>query len=226
MSFQIDFLVSIGMFITMIFLLLHFVLSSDYQTDLEAKFKFYKINKYILPNIIDYAYTFSIILNSSEQLINEIVEFDYKNLKMNINPNSTMIFDENGNTVQYDVINTTIKFVVNVSANITKVFYIYVNDNTNATHQNIYVNGNNSINESITPMRAIEIIWHENLIKLSNRSYSKLRNIVKADFNITIGNFSYGVEAKGKNIVSFYQPIIYEENATLKKGILKFMVIQ
>ena len=226
---QIDFVVALGIFVITIFFVIYAILLPvENISDIELKFKAYKVNNRFLPNVIGIGYTCTIIANNSSpnDIKNEIVKFNYTKLPFSIDPNSTTIYDENGKKLNYDVNNGVIKFITNLSAYEVKRFYVYFNDDSHFLHKNTGINGNDTINETITALRIIQIVERDKLLSVNATPYSNFSRILNADFNLTVDTFGYGVEPEGRNIVSFEQPVFYETEEGIKRGALRFMVIK
>lgn len=183
------------------------------------------------------AYRFYIVVNNTalnylnagitaEALTRENVSFSYTRLGFSdIDINSTMIINETGGRVAYNVTNTTITFSVPVQLSEERLFTVYFDDDSNFTDYSAAVTGasnNENLTEKIYPAQEIPVIEYREIQRMQNAVYSAMKNAtgIKNDFSIEIFNsetnatyVTIGADVpKRGDIVALERPVMYQNS--------------
>jgi hypothetical protein len=156
-------------------------------------------------------YRFEILLNNTkENLVNqsanasdltsELVSFDYSDLGFSeVDVNSTVILDEDNNTVSYNINGDNITFVTSVNANQTKWFTVYFDIDSNFTSMSTSVSGSNNVTETLYPIEQVNILQYQSIMDLAAANYTIIKNTsdIENQFNITLD------DTNGTNVLSF-----------------------
>lgn len=238
---QIDYIIAAGIFLAVFAFLIHY--TTDYYSTTKgiAEIATLRSKAFSLLGMADmdypdldreriglhsYAYRLFILLNNTEgnlisgnvtDLSDEVVEFNLSSIFSGADYNSTAIY-YNENPVPYSRSGDIITFKTDISANQSKFFTIYFDDNSNFTDRSVAISGSNRVGEQIYPVERISLLQYRNLEKLENSNYTAIKNNL-GNLHISIydlaGNlfFSFGdsVPRKG-NIVALQRYILYQNS--------------
>ena len=169
------------------------------------------------------AYRFYILLNNTEDfgggttdLSSELVEFNLSLLD-SFDRNSTAIYYD-GNRVSYNRSDDMVRFVTDIDANQSKLFTVYLDDDSNFTDMSTTITGTNNLTETVYPLEKISLLQYRNIQRLANTDYLAVKNNT-GDFYVTIydlaGNrfFGFGgsVPRKG-DVIALERYIIYQNS--------------
>ena len=187
------------------------------------------------------AYRFAVLVNNTASnylnagvtatdLASELVSVYYSSIGMaGIDVNSTSIYDEAGNPVNYSMAGDNVTFLASLSAGEAKWFTVYFNDNSNFTNRSAPVSGANNLSETIYYPEEINLLEYRLIQRLQNSQYGAVKNStgLKNDFNIEIVNaqinatyilFGDSAPLRG-NVISLEKPIVFQNStAALIRG--------
>ncbi len=235
-SIHIDYLIAAGIFFLIFVFTINFL--TDYLATTKELSSIAELRSRALgllgmadrgfyePGLQSDAYRFYILLNntadnlinqsSASDLSNELVEFDVS-LLGSFDANSTAIY-YNSLALPYNRSGSMIRFATAIAANQSKLFTVYLDDDSNFTSNAVPVSYSNNVSEKIYPLERVSLLQYRKIEELGNSNYS----IISAnfgDFYLTIydssGNkfFGYGgyVPRKG-NVISLERYVIYQNS--------------
>ncbi|MDI6720993.1 MAG: hypothetical protein QMD85_01290 [Candidatus Aenigmarchaeota archaeon] len=193
------------------------------------------------------AYKMLIVVNNTSQfLINrsasvaditsELVTFNYsENGFDNIDINSTVIYDENNNSLAYQISTTNITFSIPINASQARNITVYFDDDSNFTSRSASVTGTNNLTETLFFPERVDVMQFKQIQRIMNANYTLVRNATSSrkDFNIILLDvdrntnfFSFGDDLPRKgNIVALQKYILYQNSSGfVRKGKLTVQV--
>ncbi|MBI2173511.1 MAG: hypothetical protein HYT73_04900 [Candidatus Aenigmarchaeota archaeon] len=193
------------------------------------------------------AYSMLVVVNNTQPFLrnqsaspsamtSELVTLNYSETGFRgIDINSTVVYDENNNSIAYQINGTNITFAIPVNASQVRYLTIYFDDDSNFTSRSQAVSGNDNLTERVFFPESLELMQFRQLQKLMNANYSQVRNstMTSKDFTIklldidTSVNFlSFGPDLPRKgNIVALQRYGLYQNSSGfVRKGRLTVQV--
>ena len=171
------------------------------------------------------AYRFYMLVNNTKEnlisqeeaddLNNELVEFSLP--LGSFDENSVAIYSD-GSQIPCSKSGDMIRFVTDIDANQSKLFTVYLDDDSNFTGSFVEISYFDNVTEKMYPMEKISLLQYRNIQKLGNSDYSAVKNNT-GDFYVTIydstGNkfFGFGgsVPRKG-DVIALERYVIYQNS--------------
>ncbi|MBI2579542.1 MAG: hypothetical protein HYW27_01435 [Candidatus Aenigmarchaeota archaeon] len=193
------------------------------------------------------AYRMLIVINNTQPfLINrsatpanvasELVTFNYSELGFqSIDINSTTVYDENNNSLAYQISTTNITFALPVNSSQVRYVNVYFDDDSNFSSRSVSVSGTDNLTETIFFPEKLELMQFRQLQRFMNANYTLVRNATsfRRDFSIKLldiesgTNFvSFGGELPRKgNVVAMQRYLLYQNSSGfVKRGRLTVQV--
>ena len=172
------------------------------------------------------AYRFYILVNNTDpinNLTNELVTFNFTEIGFEYaDYNSTMIYNQTNFSIPYQLNNSLVTFRTNLLNSESKLFTIYFDEDSNFTSKSTTILGNYTISKTAFAIEEISILQYNQINKLSNSNYTKMRNStgVKHDFHIKIydtiinqTDLDYGKEVpKRGDIIALERYIVFQNS--------------
>ena len=177
-------------------------------------------------------------LNQSQELADitsELVIINYTRLGFDIDINSTVVYDENNNSLSYQISTTNITIALPVNASQVRYVTLYFDDDSNFTSRSVSVSGTDNLTEKIFFPEKLDVLQFRQVQKVMNANYTLLKNATQIgkDFAITIldvdnnTNFmSFGAAMPRRgNVVAFQRYMLYQNSSGfVRKGRLTVQV--
>lgn len=240
---QMDFIVAAGIFIA-VFGLVVFMLTSYLSTlRIETQSLDLRADAFSLVSMTERnsspiklglktdIYRFYVVVDNSQSfrknqtnpigdLTDEIVNINFSDYGLNKDINSTIIYAENGSTVDYQITTPeNISFSVNVQANSAKTYTVYFDDDSNFTSRSVSVSGTDNLTEKVMQIEKINAIQFRSLQALNATNYTTLKNRlgITNDFKLKLIDvstvFEYGSNVpRSGDIVSLQRYVIYQNS--------------
>jgi len=176
-------------------------------------------------------YRIEILVNNTKQNLNdptqdavdlssELITFNYTEYGLHGNFNSTIIYDENNNTIPYQRNGDLISFVTSINANESKLFILYFDPSGNFTDFSQSVTGSDNVNETVLQIKQLNIISFRNIQSLNNSNYTKMKEsiglendfyvkIYDTESNTTFSTFGGVVPDEG-TVVALQRYVLYQ----------------
>ena len=188
---------------------------------------------------------FSIVLNNSRDswvnqsspwvnLTDELVAFNYSDLGIPARVSSTYIYDDNGNSVPYNINGNVITFNSSIAVNTTKNFTVYFDDDANFQERTVAVAGSDNLTEKIFRASTVGVVQYRKILFLNSSNYTIVRNATQTprDFRITLTDlngqviFTFGPQPpESGNIVATRRFVVYQNaTAAIRGGALNVQV--
>ena len=175
------------------------------------------------------AYKLYIIVNNTAQfwkvaqpvetITTEKVTLNYTDLGYTANVPSTIIYEENGSVVPYNINGKVITFSTSITAGASKYFTVYFDDDSNFPERSATISGVDNITETVGHVQAFPLVQYNSILLLNNSNYTRVMNAtgMPRDFSIrlldlngaTILNFGPPPPPSG-NVISFQRYTLYQ----------------
>ena len=235
-SIHIDYLIAAGIFFLIFVFTINFL--TDYLATTRETSSIVELRSRALsllgmadrdfyePSLQSDAYRFYILLNNTaDNLINqssavdltdELVEFDLS-LLGSFDENSTAIY-YNELALPYNRSGSIVRFATAISANQSKLFTVYLDDDSNFTDSSVPVSYSNNVSERIYSLERVSLLQYRKIEELGNSNYTLISASV-GEFYLTIYNssgnkyFGYGgnVPRKG-DVIALERYVIYQNS--------------
>lgn len=171
-----------------------------------------------------------------ENMESELVTFNYSELGFqSIDINSTVVYDENNNSLAYQISTTNITFAMPVNSSQVRYATVYFDDDSNFSSRSASVSGTNNLTETIFFPEKIEVMQFRQMQRFMNANYTLVKNATsfRRDFSIKLldlnnnTNFlSFGGELPRKgNVVAMQRYVLYQNSSGfVKRGRLTVQV--
>ncbi len=189
-------------------------------------FRFFVIVNNTKPNLV----------NTSENatalnLVNELVRFNLSAFGFaGIDYNSVVIYNGTNHEVPFQINGSNITFSANVTANASRQFTVYFDDDSlfGEKSQNVITDVDN-LTETFLPAERISVLQYEKLRQLNQSNYTNVRSkadvessfrikLTDADANATFMDFGGDVPRKG-NIVALQRYAVFQNStAGIRNG--------
>src|SRR3989338_4005641 len=177
--------------------------------------------------------THPFIKNSSQvatDIPSELIIMNFTDMGFpNIDLNSTVVYDENNNSIDYQISTTNITFALLVNAAQVRNLTVYFDDDSNFTSRSVAISVIDNITETFFPHERLEILQFRQMQRIMNSNYTLLKNATRSenDFRITVldvdsnTNFmEFGTESPRRvNVVTLQRSLMYQNSSGfVKKG--------